>query len=280
MKKFFLPLVSILLIGVVLTGCSTTSNQSAKINTKKTEVAKTATSYYQSLNKADKKKIIFKFSQDQDETSDNSADPVYAISLKITNNTKKIVKFDQSKFIVFVSETTKFPSTKSGIITLKPGKSVSINQLIEKVSEQALVGNDSYFIYMNMDNKLAKTLTVVPKASVQNNTGTDSSNDVQQSQDNSSAGTNDSTTGALDNTDDSQSQEDGSSTVNNSFDKGGNPQVNPNVTDGGISDRIAAWQEEARQEALNQGMSDSEANDYSYKVAWQKENAFEESLDN
>lgn len=164
MKKFFLPLVSILLIGVVLTGCSTTSNQSAKINTKKTEVAKTATSYYQSLNKADKKKIIFKFSQDQDETSDNSADPVYAISLKITNNTKKIVKFDQSKFIVFVSETTKFPSTKSGIITLKPGKSVSINQLIEKVSEQALVGNDSYFIYMNMDNKLAKTLTVVPKA--------------------------------------------------------------------------------------------------------------------
>lgn len=213
MKKFFLPLVSILLIGAVLTGCGTTSNQYSNTNIKKPETAKTAISYYQSLNKADKKKIIFKFSQDQDETSDNSADPVYAISLKITNNAKKIVKFDQSKFIVFVSETTKFPATKSGIITLKPGKSVSINQLIEKVSEQALVGNDSYFIYMNMDNKLAKTLTVVPKASAQNNTGTDSSNDTQQSQsqDTSSADSQDSQSNNSESDNNQQGQSDASS---------------------------------------------------------------------
>ncbi|WP_125715112.1 hypothetical protein [Companilactobacillus kedongensis] len=74
--------------------------------------------------------------------------------------------------MVFVDESTKFPSSKTGTLTLKPGQMVAINQLIENVSEQALVGDTDYFVYLNMDNKLAKTTTVVPKIDVKESSPT------------------------------------------------------------------------------------------------------------
>ncbi|MFC6176957.1 hypothetical protein ACFQAV_08900 [Companilactobacillus huachuanensis] len=175
-------IVPTLLLGIILTGCSFSSGKLTNTSTKGPATAKIATSYYQSLSKADKKKIKFKFAKDKDETKDNQVGETFVISVKITNDSEKIVKFDKSKFVLFESETHKIPATKTGIASVKPGKSITINQLIENVGDQALVGNDSYFIYMNMDNKLAKTLTVASLAKPQDNND-DSSEDTQQTSD-------------------------------------------------------------------------------------------------
>jgi len=193
MKKVLTIGTSILFI-LLATGCSNTK----KITSVKSASAQTVSIYYQDLSKTDKKKLKFKFSEAQDETADNYADPVYVISVKITNKTNKTVKFDKSKFLVFTTEQTKFTSNKTGILTLKPGQSKSINQLIEGVAEQSLVGGGSYFIYLNKDNKLAEANFAKPpmknskkqtaSSTVAKSTGTDNTQSSQGNDQSSNQG--------------------------------------------------------------------------------------------
>ncbi|WP_300558303.1 hypothetical protein [Companilactobacillus sp.] len=140
---------------LLVTGCSNTASKSTRQNDTKTTRTTSESSFYDSLSAKDKKNLQFKFREAQDETADNKADPVYVVSMKVTNKTDKTVKFDQSKFLIFVNEETKFTSAKTGTLTLKPGQSKTVNQLFENVAEQALVGGGSQFLYLNKDNKLA-----------------------------------------------------------------------------------------------------------------------------
>lgn len=153
LKKILTTITSILILPLVI-GCSKNSTGQKSIS-KNLNANKVTTNYYQDLSKADKKKLTFKFKEAQDETKDNYADAVYVLSVKITNKTNKNVKFDKSKFIIFLSEQVKVTSDKSGILTVKPGQTKSINQLFENVPEQTLVDANGYFIYLNQDNKLA-----------------------------------------------------------------------------------------------------------------------------
>ncbi|AKP67811.1 hypothetical protein [Companilactobacillus ginsenosidimutans] len=159
MKKiiWFVGLVVLL----VLSGCSADNSNSSNNSSNKSTTTKSAsTKYYQNLSKADKKNVKFTFKQAQDETSDNIADPVFIVSMTVNNKTDKSIKFDLSKFIVYADETHKTTSAKSGTLTLKPGRKKEVNQLFEGVGEQSLVGGGSYFIYLNLDNKLADTSKV------------------------------------------------------------------------------------------------------------------------
>ncbi|WP_125715114.1 hypothetical protein [Companilactobacillus kedongensis] len=71
-EKIYFIYDALLLMGSILGGCSSTSNGTKNNSVKKTSIIKTKTSYYQNLSKADKKNVKFKFSQDKDETKDNS----------------------------------------------------------------------------------------------------------------------------------------------------------------------------------------------------------------
>ncbi|AKP67820.1 hypothetical protein [Companilactobacillus ginsenosidimutans] len=137
---------------LTIVGCSNNSTKST--NDSQTKSTNTASVFYQNLNKQDKKNVRFTFSEDEDQTADEIADPVYVVSMKVKNNSNKTIKFDQSKFILIASKTTKFTSAKTGTLTLKPGKQTTVNQLIENVGEQALVSDDSIFVYLNDSNKI------------------------------------------------------------------------------------------------------------------------------
>jgi outer membrane murein-binding lipoprotein Lpp len=149
---------------LLVTGCSNTASKSTRQNETKTTRTTSESSFYDSLSAKDKKNLKFKFREAQDETADNKADPVYVVSMKVTNKTDKTVKFDQSKFLIFVNEETKFTSAKTGTLTLKPGQSKTVNQLFENVAEQALVGGGSQFLYLNKDNKLANANFATPNS--------------------------------------------------------------------------------------------------------------------
>lgn len=154
-KGIFIPFLAFFLL--VIAGCS--SNQAGKTvhggSISKQSVTKVKKVFYDELSKKDKRNMKFKFTEAEDETADNFADPVYVLSMKVTNKTKKVVKFDKSKFIVYTSPQTKFQSVKSGTLVVKPGQTKKIHQLFEGVAEQSLVGSGSEFIYLNKDNRLA-----------------------------------------------------------------------------------------------------------------------------
>lgn len=139
----------------LLAGCTQKSKQSETANKQITsnKVTSVKSVYYQNLSKADKEKIRFDFTIDADDTQDNVADPVYVVSMKITNHTQKIIKFEQSKF-VYLFETDKALSKRNGSLSIKPNQTQKVNQLFEQVPEQATVGT-GIIEYLNKDNKLA-----------------------------------------------------------------------------------------------------------------------------
>lgn len=157
MKK---PLVlSLIALILLLGGCTTSSNQKESNNnsasSKSHAKSNVKTSYFQNLSNKAKTNVKFTFKLNQDETEDNTADPVYVISATIMNNTNQNIKFDQSKFIC-VLPSNKIVTDKSGTLTIKAGEVKSINQLFQKIPEQGTLG-DGYIEYLNSDNKLAYT---------------------------------------------------------------------------------------------------------------------------
>lgn len=134
---------------LTLAGCSS-HQQSAPKATHHTE--KAATVYYQNLGQADKNKVKFEFSLSQDETK-NSTDPVYMVSMKIKNNSSKVIKFHKDKF-VYVLPKDKVLSSNHDTLTVQPGKTESVDQLFDNVPEDGTRG-DGIIEYLNSANKLA-----------------------------------------------------------------------------------------------------------------------------
>lgn len=135
--------LSVILLALLLVGCANNSNSQKE------------SIYYQDLSSDNKTSVKFTFKINQDDTEDNTADPVYVVSANIKNSTNKNIKFDRSKFIC-VLPSNKLLSNKSGILTVKSGKSKNISQLFEKMPEQGTLGS-GYIEYLNSDNKLAYT---------------------------------------------------------------------------------------------------------------------------
>ncbi|MCT4399086.1 hypothetical protein EFN70_10755 [Pediococcus ethanolidurans] len=152
MKKSLI--LSATMLTLLLSGC-TTNSSSQKESSSKTSTRTVKTSYFQNLSNSAKRNVKFTFKLNQDDTEDNTADPVYVVSATIKNSTNKNIKFDQSKFIC-VLPSNKIISDKTGTLTIKAGETNSINQLFQKMPEQGTLG-DSYIEYLNSDNKLAYT---------------------------------------------------------------------------------------------------------------------------
>ncbi|PRO87189.1 hypothetical protein C6Y13_12080 [Lactiplantibacillus pentosus] len=152
MKKSLI--LSATMLTLLLSGC-TTNSSSQKESSSKTSTRTVKTSYFQNLSNSAKRNVKFTFKLNQDDTEDNTADPVYVVSATIKNSTNKDIKFDQSKFIC-VLPSNKIISDKTGTLTIKAGETKSINQLFQKMPEQGTLG-DGYIEYLNSDNKLAYT---------------------------------------------------------------------------------------------------------------------------
>ncbi|WEE35129.1 hypothetical protein [Lactiplantibacillus paraplantarum] len=152
MKKSLI--LSATMLTLLLSGC-TTNSSNQKESSSKTSTRTVKTSYFQNLSNSAKRNVKFTFKLNQDDTEDNTADPVYVVSATIKNNTNKNIKFDQSKFIC-VLPSNKIISDKTGTLTIKAGETKSINQLFQKMPEQGTLG-DGYIEYLNSDNKLAYT---------------------------------------------------------------------------------------------------------------------------
>ncbi|AKP67225.1 hypothetical protein [Companilactobacillus ginsenosidimutans] len=259
--------IFIALFLLVVAGCSAKNTTEKKSSNDKTKVE---SMYYDSLSSKDKKSMKFKFTEAQDETQDNTADPVFVVSMKVTNNTKKNIKFDRSKFLVFVSEQTKFKSAKTGVFTVKTGKSTTIHQLFENVAEQALVGGGSQFIYLNNDNKLADA-----NFTIKDKTASKSDDSESSAQSDTSASQPDGRP--------SYKDADGNHTATGSYYDDNNPTAGWDESnldpahDGKRLDRIIAWTEHYKQVGLDQGMSDEDAQSYAMDIAQQKENAYEQN---
>lgn len=154
MKKSLI--LSATMLTLLLSGCTAnSSSQKESSSSSKTSTRTVKTSYFQNLSNSAKRNVKFTFKLDQDDTEDNTADPVYVVSATIKNSTNKNIKFDQSKFIC-VLPSNKIISDKTGTLTIKAGETKSINQLFQKMPEQGTLG-DGYIEYLNSDNKLAYT---------------------------------------------------------------------------------------------------------------------------
>lgn len=154
MKKSLI--LSATMLTLLLSGCTTNSSSQKESNSSsKTSTRTVKTSYFQNLSSSAKRDVKFTFKLNQDDTEDNTADPVYVVSATIKNNTNKNIKFDQSKFIC-VLPSNKIISDKTGTLTIKAGETKSINQLFQKMPEQGTLG-EGYIEYLNSDNKLAYT---------------------------------------------------------------------------------------------------------------------------
>lgn len=150
MKSKGLVLTSTVVLSLlVLGGCSISKKNSSTGSS----TEKVTSTYYQNLSKADEKNTQFKFTLSQDETKDNTADPVYMVSMKVTNKTNKTIKFHKDKFI-FDSPEKKIISSGDGILSVLPGKSKTIDQMFDDVPEQGTLG-DGVIEYLNNSNKLA-----------------------------------------------------------------------------------------------------------------------------
>ncbi|AMV68279.1 Hypothetical protein ADU72_0086 (plasmid) [Pediococcus damnosus] len=155
MKKSLI--LSATMLTLLLGGCTTnsSSNQKESSSSPKSSTRTVKTSYFQNLSNSAKRNVKFTFKLNQDDTEDNTADPVYVVSATIKNSTNKNIKFDQSKFIC-VLPSNKIISDKTGTLTIKAGETKSINQLFQKMPEQGTLG-EGYIEYLNSDNKLAYT---------------------------------------------------------------------------------------------------------------------------
>ena len=154
MKGFkLLLLIFIFIIPATLASC--TLNQSTA---------------YQELAVKDKQKIKFVFTLNQDESEDQTPDPVYMIDAKITNKTDKTVSFNLDKFKYVIGDQTT-SSEKAEKITIEPGESKKVNNLFTHINEQETVGG-GVIEYMDSKNVLAQANFSNPTSSVTVSGGT------------------------------------------------------------------------------------------------------------
>lgn len=279
MKKGILFPIVFSLFVLFLSACGSTQESKVK-NTSTSTANKVESIFYDALSSKEKKNVKFKFSHEQDETQDNRADGVFVVSMKIKNQTNKIVKFDKSKFLIFVTEEVKTKSSKSGILKIKPGQTMSLHQIFENVPEQSLVGGGSKFLYLNKNNKLGDAdFTIGGNSTSEENTNEESnSTDQNVSAQNSNS-----------NIDDTNNNTNATQDSNGNHVATGSDYDDDNPTagwdesnldpshDGRRWDRILAWTEHYTQVGLDQGMSEDDARNYANDIAWQKEAEYEKN---
>lgn len=166
-KSGFVTAISLVIL-VLLSGCSKSNSSKTLDSAKKTVVTKKVNEeYYQNLDSSDKEKIKFEFKNDLDVTNSKGTPAglpgSYTVSMTVKNKTDKIIKFDKSKFITYLSNDHMYTSSYKGTLTLKPGESKYFDQIFKNVAAQMFVSQDAYFIYLNMDNKLGKLLDLTPQ---------------------------------------------------------------------------------------------------------------------
>ncbi|MFD1471662.1 hypothetical protein [Companilactobacillus mishanensis] len=167
-----------LICALALTGCS--NNSSSESNDKNSSNEKTiikkdaVTKYYQNLSKADKKKVNFKFSLKKTERW-------HSVSVKISNNSDKTVKFKLNQFFISELNGNKVATLKEGTITVKPNKSLTYDKLFGELSSQIINKKDVYFIYVDLNNKLAKLNFSIPDDNP-NNSNSSNSNSSNSSE--------------------------------------------------------------------------------------------------
>lgn len=142
-----------ILEGPVISWIKNGNKEKASINYKSQKQKNIKSSYYEYLSNFDKKKIKFIFKIKQDETKDNTIDPVFLVSMIVKNNSNKKIKFDENKFIYFTGDKKIF-SKKRGILTVNPGKQKFIDNLFSNVAEQSTLGGGA-IVYLNKQNILA-----------------------------------------------------------------------------------------------------------------------------
>lgn len=145
--------LSVLLLGMVLTGCSSSKNDKSSASSSNVSAKKSEATYYQDLSRVEQKKVKFSFKVDQDETQDNSKGSMFLVSMKVKNNSNQNIKFNKSKFVL-LSDNKKVVSNKKGILKLKVGQKVELNELFTGVPEELLNGGGN-IIYLNQNNKIA-----------------------------------------------------------------------------------------------------------------------------
>ncbi|GAF41590.1 hypothetical protein FC83_GL002604 [Agrilactobacillus composti DSM 18527 = JCM 14202] len=171
MKKYWgLLAVS---LALSLTACGNKNNSSSTTASSKSTVSSTIkTVAYSDLSKKQQEKIFFQFKALQDIASgdgNHNMPAPFMVDMTVKNNSKQSVTFDQSKFLMFDEngDAPTVKSSKSGMLTLKPGAQQKIHSIFKNVQSQTLVGRGAFY-YINTDFKLAYYLNA--------NKGVDSNN--------------------------------------------------------------------------------------------------------
>lgn len=226
-SKGLVMTATVLLSVLVLGGCSTGTKKNSSTNS---STEKATSTYYQNLSKADKKNVQFKFTLSQDETKDNSADPVYMVSMKVTNKTNKTIKFHKDKFIYALPED-KILSSGSGVLNVQSGKSKNIDQMFDSVPEQGTLG-DGVIEYLNSNNKLAYAKFVNNVATSKNLTDKTLSRSNADTTGNSETGNNSNTSSSVAKTSSTATQ--ASSTTSSS-------SSSAQLTEAQAAQKLQAW---------------------------------------
>lgn len=145
--------LSVVLLGVVLTGCSSRNNDKSSASSSNGSTKKIEVTYFQDLARAEQKKVKFSFKIEQDETQDNSKGSIFLVSMKVKNTSNQDIKFNKSKFVL-LADNKKVVSDKKGTLKLNSGQEIEINELFTGVPEEVLDGGGS-IIYLNQNNKIA-----------------------------------------------------------------------------------------------------------------------------
>ncbi|MCH4170940.1 MAG: hypothetical protein LKF36_06925 [Lactobacillus sp.] len=171
MKKYW-GLLAVSLV-LSLTACGNKNDSSSTTASSKSTVSSAIkTVAYSDLSKKQQASIFFQFKALQDIASgdgNHNTPAPFMVDMTVKNNSKQSVTFDQSKFLMFDEngDAPTVKSSKSGMMTLKPGAQQKIHSIFTNVQSQTLVGRGAFY-YINTDFKLAYYLNA--------NKGVDSNN--------------------------------------------------------------------------------------------------------
>ncbi|MCH4170941.1 MAG: hypothetical protein LKF36_06930 [Lactobacillus sp.] len=160
MKKIVTLLV--ICLSLPLTACQQNAKSnpaSSTASSKSMRASSVATVAYSDLSAAQRANVVFTFKPIYDiasgDGSGNTPAP-FIIDATIKNNTKQIITFDKSKFLMFdeLGKNPTIKSAQSGLLKLKPGETNKIHSLYQNVGSQVFLGTGAFY-YLNTDYKLA-----------------------------------------------------------------------------------------------------------------------------
>lgn len=142
-----------LMSALLLAGCSSNNSSSSNSNGNSSISKSESSTAYQKLSSNDKKNVEFKVTKDGSDGDDEDSD--FDLSMKITNKTKKTIKFDKSKFNLLINGEKKASSDEKGTLVIKPGEHSTIKEIFEDVSGSILKSSGLTIQYLNGNNVVA-----------------------------------------------------------------------------------------------------------------------------